>query len=217
MRLVLDNVYMLGRPQGKALDEDTPPRPCSRKGEIRARVAERMWAAHRRGDVRATSGRASDFYGPGGTLTHLGDQFWRPVIAGKRGRVLVNPDAIHTYHYIPDVAAGLAALGTAGDDAYGRAWMLPCAPAETMRAPVARFSRELGREIELMTIPRTILKVLALVVPFLREIDEMLYQWDEPFQIDDRRFRARFGQGPEDVKRAAADTVAWAKVHYGSR
>jgi len=55
--------------------------------------------------------------------------------------------------------------------------MLPCAPAETMRALVARFSRELGREIKLMTMPRTVLKIVALVVPFLREIDEMLYQW----------------------------------------
>jgi hypothetical protein len=26
-------------------------------------------------------------------------------------------------------------------------------------------------------------------VPFFREIDEMLYQWEEPFQINDRRFR----------------------------
>jgi nucleoside-diphosphate-sugar epimerase len=212
--VVLDNVYMLGRPQGKPLDEDTPPRPSSREGEIRARVAERMWEAHRRGEVRATSGRASDFYGPGGTLTHRGDQFWRPVIAGKRGRVLVDPDAIHTYHYIPDVAAALATLGTAGDEAYGRSWMLPCAPAETMRALVARFSRELGREIRLMTMPRAVLKTLALVVPFLREIDETFYQWEEPFVINDQRFRERFGQEPEDVKRAAADTVAWAKVHY---
>ncbi len=95
--------------------------------------------------------------------------------------------------------------------------MLPCAPAETMQALVARFSQELGREIGLITVPRTVLKILALVVPFLREIDEMLYQWEEPFQISDRRFRARFAQGPEDVKRAAADTVAWAKVHYRSR
>src|SRR5262245_11169648 len=196
--VVLDNVYMLGRTQGKPLDEDTPPRPCSRKGEIRARVAERMWEAHRRGEVRATTGRASDFYGPGGTLTHLGDQFWRPVIAGKRGRVTVDPDAIHTYHYIPDGAAGLATLGLAGEDAYGRSWMLPCMPADSMRALVARFSRELGREIGLMTIPRTVVKMLAVVVPFLREIDEMLYQWQEPFVIDDRRFRGRFGQAPED-------------------
>jgi nucleoside-diphosphate-sugar epimerase len=212
--VVLDNVYMLGRPQGKPLDEDTPPRPCSRKGEVRARVAERMWAAHRRGDVRATTGRASDFYGPGGTLTHLGDQFWRPVIAGKRGRVVVNPDAIHTYHYIPDVAAGLATLGLAGDDAYGSPWMLPCARAESLRALVERFSKALGREIKLMATPRALLKVLALAVPFLREIDEMLYQWEEPFVINDRRFRERFGQMPEGVERAAADTVKWAKAHY---
>jgi nucleoside-diphosphate-sugar epimerase len=212
--VVLDNVYMLGRPEGKPLDEDTPLRPCSRKGEVRARVSERMWEAHRRGDVRVTTGRASDFYGPGGTLTHLGDQFWRPVIAGKRGRVLVDPDAIHTYHYIPDVAAGLAALGLAGDDAYGWPWMLPCAPAESLRALVARFSRALGREIRLTAMPRTIVKILALVVPFVHEIDEMLYQWQEPFVINDRRFRERFGQVPEDVERAAADTVRWAKTHY---
>lgn len=212
--VVLDNVYMLGRPQGKPLDEDTPLRPCSRKGEVRARVSERMWEAHRRGDVRVTTGRASDFYGPGGTLTHLGDQFWRPVIAGKRGRVLVDPDAIHTYHYIPDVAAGLVTLGSAGDDAYGRPWMLPCAPAESLRALVTRFSRALAREIRLMAVPRTVVKILALVVPFLREIDEMLYQWEEPFLINDRRFRERFGQIPEDVDRAAVDTVRWAKAHY---
>lgn len=215
--VVLDNVYMLGRPEGRPLDEDTPMRPCSRKGEIRAQAAERMWEAHRRGDVRATTGRASDFYGPGGTLTHLGDQFWRPAIAGNRARVLVNPDAIHTYHYIPDVATGLATLGMASDDVYGRPWMLPCAPAQTLRALVARFSRELGRQIELITVPRTVVRMLALVVPFLREIDEMLYQWDEPFVINDSHFRTRFGQQPQDVERAAADTVAWAKTHYASR
>jgi len=215
--VVLDNVYMLGRPQGKALNEDTPPRPCSRKGEIRARAAERMWDAHRRGELRATTGRASDFYGPGGTLTHVGDQFWRPVIAGKPGNILIDPDAVHTYHYIPDVAAGLAALGTAGDDVYGRPWMLPCVPAETLRALVARFSVALGRPIRLRRLPRFATKVLGLFVPFLREIDEMMYQWDEPFVIDDSRFRQRFGLLPEDPGKAAAETVAWAKAHYRAR
>ena len=81
--VVLDNVYMLGRPGGRPFDEDTPPNPCSRKGEIRARAAERLFEAHRRGDVLATAGRASDFYGPGGTQTHLGDQFWPRALAGK--------------------------------------------------------------------------------------------------------------------------------------
>src|SRR5207253_2590069 len=81
--VVLDNLYMLGHPRGRALNEDTPMDPCSRKGEIRARAAARLFEAHRRGDVIATSGRASDFYGPGGTLTGLGDFFWPRVLAGK--------------------------------------------------------------------------------------------------------------------------------------
>jgi len=213
--VVLESVYMLGRPGGRPMNEDTPMNPCSRKGEIRAREAERLFEAHRRGEVRATAGRASDFYGPGATLSHLGDQFWKPVIAGRRGRVVVNPDAIHTYHYVPDVAAGLAMLGTAGDNAYGKPWMLPCAPAESMRALVARFSHCLGRDIGITVMPRWAIKMLGLAVPMIREINEMMYQWDEPFVIDDQRFRAAFNTHPIERQRAAAETVGWAKSYYG--
>jgi nucleoside-diphosphate-sugar epimerase len=214
--VVLESVYMLGRTGGRPMNEDTPVNPCSRKGEIRAREAERLFEAHRRGEVRATAARASDYYGPGATLSHVGDQFWKPVIAGGRGRVLVNPETIHTYHYVPDVAAGLATLGTAGDDAYGKPWMLPCQPAESLRALVARLSPYLGRDIGLTVMPRWALRGLGLMVPMIREINEMLYQWDEPFVIDDRRFRAAFSAEPTAVERAAADTVEWAKEHYAS-
>jgi nucleoside-diphosphate-sugar epimerase len=213
--VVLESVYMLGRTGGRPMNEDTPMNPCSRKGEIRAREAERLFEAHRRGEVRATAGRASDFYGPGATLSHLGDQFWKPAIAGGRGRVLVDPDAIHTYHYVRDVAAGLATLGTAADDAYGKPWMLPWAPAESMRALVARLSHYFGRDIGLTVMPRWAMKTIGLVVPMIGEINEMIYQWDEPFVIDDRRFRATFNAEPTEPGRAAADTVTWAKSHYG--
>jgi len=214
--VVLDNVYMLGRPGGKPLDEQTPLNPRSRKGEIRARAAERLFEAHRRGDVLATAGWASDYYGPGGTLTHLGDQFWRPALAGKKVWALVDPDAIHTYHYIPDVAAGLMTLGCADADVYGRPWMLPCAPADTMRELATRFSRMLRREIRLAGVPRWMVKAIGIVVPLVREVDEMLYQWNEPFVISDRRFRERFRQEPTDVDDAAAATVAWAQQHYAT-
>ena len=212
--VVLDNVYMLGRPRGRPLDEDRPSNPCSRKGEIRARAAERLFEAHRRGDVLATAGRASDYYGPRGTLTHLGDRFWRRALARKTAWVLVNPDAVHTYHYIPDVAAGLMALGCAEADVYGRPWMLPCAPAGTMRELVVRVSRKLGREIKLAGVPTWMVKAVGIFVPLVREVGEMLYQWDEPFVISDRRFRERFRQQPTDVDEAATATAAWAQQHY---
>jgi nucleoside-diphosphate-sugar epimerase len=214
--VVLDNLYMLGRPSDGRMDEGTPPAPRSRKGEIRARAAERLFEAHRRGDVRATSGRASDYYGPGGTLTQLGDPFWPGVLAGKAGRVFVDPDALHTYHYIPDVAAGLVTLGTAPDDVCGGPWMLPCAPAGTLRQIVQRLSTHLGRTIPIRTVPRWLLSAAGLVVPILRELGEMAYQWDGPFVVDDSRFRARFGAAATDVEEAARATAAWARQHYAA-
>jgi nucleoside-diphosphate-sugar epimerase len=214
-RLVaLDNVYMLGKPNGKPLTDDTPMNPCSRKGEIRARAAQMLFDAHRRGDVRAAEGRASDFYGPGGKLTLLGDYFWPRVFKGRGGQVIVDPDMAHTYHYIPDVAAGLATLGAAPDDAFGKPWMLPCRPAETLRDLVRRLERPFGRAISFQVVPRWMQLVMSVVIPPLRETREMGYQWDEPFVIDDSPFRERFGAVPEDADRAAAATVAWARTQY---
>jgi len=214
-RLVaLDNVYMLGKPDGKPLTDDTPMNPCSRKGEIRARAAQTLFDAHRRGDVRATEGLASDFYGPGGRLTLLGDYFWPRVFKGRSGQVLMNPDIRHTYHYIPDVAVGLATLGGAPDDAFGKPWMLPCRPAETFRALVQRLERPLGTPIRLAVVPGWVQRAMSVFMPVLREIREMQYQWEEPFVIDDFRFRERFGAVPEDADRAAAATAAWARAEY---
>jgi nucleoside-diphosphate-sugar epimerase len=213
--VVLDNVYMLGPPRGRTLNEDTPLNPSSRKGEIRARAAERLFEAHRHGEVVATSGRASDFYGPGGTLTALGDFFWPRALSGRTAYSPFPLDAAHTYHYIPDVATGLATLGCADASAYGRPWMLPGAPAGTLRELVTRLAGKLGCAIKVAEVPRWVLKTMAVVVPLMHELDEMLYQWNEPFVIDDSRFRARFQVLPTDVNQAAVETVDWAKRHYG--
>jgi nucleoside-diphosphate-sugar epimerase len=212
--VVLDNLYMLGRTGGRPMTGETPMNPCSHKGEIRARAAETLFDAHAHERVRAVTGRASDYYGPGGTLTNFGDQFWKPALAGRTARMAVNLDLPHTYHYIPDVAAGLAALGLGPDAVTGRAWMLPCTPAETTRRVIDRFARVLGREIRAATLPRPILKALGLAIPFLREVNEMLYQWAEPFVVDDGPMRVELGVTPTDPDAAARATVQWARDRF---
>lgn len=216
--VVLDNLYMLGRTGGKPMNEDTPANPCSKKGAIRAKVAERLFEAQRSGEVRAVCGRASDFYGPRGGLTMFGEYFWKPVCAGKAGMSLGNADTPHTYHYIPDVAAGLATLGCATEEQLGgRAlWMLPCQPAVTTREMVRRFEPALGHVIPLNVMPRWIMNLLGLFVPMVREIKEMAYQWDEPFIVDDSRFRQAFAVQPTEIEEAARNTVAWAKDRYAA-
>ncbi len=213
--VVLDNLYMYGRPDAP-IDEDTPFAPRSRKGEIRARNSDALFAAHERGDARVVVGRASDFYGPGGVGTHFADRFWKPALAGKTARTLLDPDAPHSYNYIPDVATGLATLGLAPDDALGRVWMLPVTPATSARELAQHFSTPLGREIRMAKTPRAMVKLLGLFMPIVKEIGEMLHQWDGPFIVNDRRFRERFGVEPTPMADAARLTVAWARQAYAA-
>ena len=215
--VVLDNFYMLGKAGGAPITESTPDAPVSRMGEIRAAASAQLFEAHRRGDVRATSGRASDFYGPGGVGTHFGGMFWKRVLAGQSGQVLVNPDQPHSYHYTEDVAAGLAALGTGPDEATGQWWALPVAPAVTTRAMIGAFADALGRDIKVEQMPGWLLGAVSLFVPLLRELKEMGYQWEQPFVVDDSAFRARFGVQPTPLTAGARAMVEWAKGEYGPR
>jgi hypothetical protein len=137
------------------------------------------------------------------------------VLSGKTAYSPFRLDAVHTYHYIPDVAAGLAALGCAEADVYGLPWMFPCAPAGTLRELVVRLETKLERDIRVGQVPRWVVKTVAVFIPLFRELAEMLYQWDEPFVIDDRRFRERFHMAPTAVDQAAIDTLEWVKRHYG--
>jgi nucleoside-diphosphate-sugar epimerase len=213
--VVLDNLYMLGRPAGP-INEDSPACPVSRKGEIRAQVADLLLGMHRSGAARVVMGRASDFYGPAGTQSNFGDFFWPRVLAGKSAQLLMNPDTAHTYHFTHDVAAGLAALGAAADDDYGQWWMLPCAPADTTRDMVRRLSVALGRDIAVERVPGLVLAAMGLFVPVVREVREMLYSWEVPWVCDDRRFRERFGVAPTPLAEGVNLTTSWARAHYSS-
>lgn len=213
--VVMENLYMVGIGDGGAINEDTPLNPRSRKGEVRAEMTERLFSAHRRGDVQAVSGRASDYFGPRGTETYFADRFWKPALRGRPAEFVPNPDTPHTYHFIPDVAEGLAQLGAAPEEAFGGPWMLPCNPADTTRAFVGRLAAALGESITIKGMPKVVFKALSLVMPIVGEVEEMLHQWEVPFKVDDSRFRSRFGWGATDPAVAAAATVDWARATYG--
>jgi nucleoside-diphosphate-sugar epimerase len=212
--VLLDNLYALGKPGGKPLSDATPPAPCSRKGRIRARLHLELENSVRRGEVRAVTGRASDFYGPGGVWTQFADRFWKPALAGRRVAMLPNLDQPHTYHFIPDVAAGLAALGQ--DPAAEGTYMLPCRPAVTTRQLVARIAAVLGRPITVVRISPLRVALLAIGMPILHEMKEMAYQWEEPFVVDDAKFRSRYGDLSTPDEAAAKATIEWAVATYGT-
>jgi nucleoside-diphosphate-sugar epimerase len=193
-RLVaLDCLYMYGMPEAVPFDEDTPMRPCSRKGEMRAMLVEEMFEAHRRGEVEITTGRASDYFGPGTPLSMiLYPRALARLRVGKPVELFGDPDQRHAYSFTPDVARGLAVLGTR-PEAVGRAFHLPAAWTGTTRELIARFGAAVGQPGGVRVVPSWALAGLGLFSNEMRAIREMVYQWQRPYVIDDRRFRATFG------------------------
>jgi len=211
----LDNLYMYGAPDAP-MTEETAAAPQSRKGELRARLAEETLAASRRGDLRVAVARASDFYGPGFVrATIFGDRFFQRVLSGRPAQVLGDADMPHSYSYGPDVARAMIRLGEAGDDVLGQVWHLPVRPAEGTRAMMERFAAALGVAVHLQRVPDWLLRAMGIFQPVLREVAEMTYQWKKPFVLDDAKWRRRFGDEPTPVEQGVAFTARWALEAFG--
>jgi len=205
--VALDCLYMYGRPTGP-MHEGSPLAPVSKKGELRVELAALRLEAHARGDVPVTIGRASDFFGPDLPLSAWGDRFYDRVLAGRAAETVGDPNMPHAYTYAPDVARSLVTLGEDAR-ALGHVWHLPTNRAESTSALAARLGRALGVDARVRGVPRWMVRAVGLVSPFMRELAEMTYQWEVPFELDDTRFRTTFGYGATPVETQVADTAAW--------
>ncbi|WP_405015850.1 hypothetical protein OHV05_01140 [Kitasatospora sp. NBC_00070] len=132
-----------------------------------------------------------------------------PLLAGKPVRVLGDPDAPHSFSYLPDIARTLVRLGTE-ERAWGRAWHVPTAPALPVRELLQRMSRLAGLPpAKVGGLPWWPLRLAGLANPTLAELREVRYQFDRPFEIDSRAWTAAFGEEATPVDEALAATLAW--------
>ena len=204
----LENVYGYGPTGGKPMTEDLPLHAATVKGQTRAAMTQQLLAASEAGRVRMAIGRASDFFGPGVTESTLGERFFAKAVSGKRADFIGNPDLLHTYSYVPDIAAGLATLGTDAR-AVGQVWHLPGPDTDTTRAILDLVAAEVGQRVEIRTVPKLVVRALGVVSPMMRALAEMSYEFDEPFILDTTKFRTTFGSTATPLATAVAETVAW--------
>jgi nucleoside-diphosphate-sugar epimerase len=206
--VVLDSIFMYGRPRDGVLTEDHPHAPCSRKGELRALLARELFEAHARGDVRATAGYAGDFYGPTASdqAPLLGSRFLTSLRRGLPVITFGDPDAPHACSYLPDVAEALAILGE-NDAALGRPFHLPTSWNGSMRGLMTRFADLAGRPLRLVRAPTAALRATGLFDSTVREAIEMLYLWDVPCRLDDRRFVETFGRRATPIDVSVRETL----------
>jgi nucleoside-diphosphate-sugar epimerase len=212
----LENLYGYGPTGGKPLTEDLPLAAATVKGRTRAAMTGELLAAAAAGRIRVAIGRASDFFGPGVTQgSVLGERVFGHALAGRRADFIGHPDLPHTYSYVPDIAAGLATLGTDARAA-GQVWHLPGPPTVTTRALLDLVAAEVGHPVGVRSVPKLALRALGLVNPMMRELAEMSYEFDEPFVLDTSKYQATFGPAGAPLADALATTIAWYRSRTAS-
>ncbi len=202
-----DNLYAYGPVDGP-LREDLPYKPVSPNTRVRAEVATTLMNAHAAGKVRATIGRASDFYGPHARQSKAGDGIFARAIAGQPAQVIGNPDLLHTLTFIDDFAATLVTLSQQ-DRALGEVWHVPNAETVTTRRFVEMVFDQLQQPPRLQRVPVILINLLALAVPPMRAVRETMYQSERPWVVDHSKYERAFGAKPTPHETAIENTLAW--------
>ena len=203
-----DNLYMYGEVDGP-IHEDLPYKATTRKGKVRAQMAQDALDAHRAGVVRVAIGRGSDFFGPYGQGSAMGDRVFPPALIGKKASLIGNLDMPHTYTYLPDFGAALAVLGER-DEALGQAWHIPNdRPEITQRDFMTLVFKENGLPPQMSGMGRAMMRLGGLFIPVAREGVEMMYEFEKPFVVDSGKFERAFGVKATPLAESIRATVAW--------
>ena len=205
----LDNVYMYGRVE-RPMVEETPYNPCSRKGEVRARIARQLQDTMKSGAVRACIARAADFYGPYADRTAVPHVLVLDrLMAGKGAQWLVDASIPHSLAFTLDSARGMALLGER-PEALGQVWHLPASdPPIDGKTFVGLAAKELGVPPRLSVLQPWMIRLAGLFNADISETVEMLYQYEREYRFDSSKITRVFGITPTPYPEGIRQTIAW--------
>ncbi|MGF6899681.1 NAD-dependent epimerase/dehydratase family protein [Paraburkholderia sp. GAS348] len=185
--ILIGTVYPYGRARGNPISENHPREPHTFKGKMRLAQEKLVLAAHGQasGSTRLSTLvlRLPDFYGPGIERSLLNGVF-EGAAHGKRAQVIGPVDVPHEFIYLPDIGPVVEKL-TRTPDAYGRWWHLAGTGTITQREVARQAYALAGRGPKLMVAGKTLLRMLGLFNPLMRELVEMNYLMTEPVVLDD--------------------------------
>jgi nucleoside-diphosphate-sugar epimerase len=187
-----DNVYMYDPKSIPHMTEDAPLNPTSKKGMVRKEIAEMLMNEVRAGKLKGLIARSADFYGPKNEKSFLIEVVYKNYLKKKKANWFMDHSVKHSFTYTPDAAKATALLGNT-DDAYNQVWHLPTDPnALTGKQMIELFAKEMKVEPKFSVMPMYMLKFAGIFIPLLREMPEMMYQYDRTYIFDSSKFDKRF-------------------------
>lgn len=216
-----DNLYAYAAPVTGPLTEQSEEAPPSKKGQLRKDMLDLMRTAQHEHGLQWATVQGSQYFGPGaGSQSVFGAWFIDPVLQNKPVRFVGNPTLRHAWAYAPDFGRALALLAlTDRQELLDRPWILPHATD----LPALDLAKELFNELEqqnflpaeaprkAVAVPALVLKVLGWFNPVVKAREEMLYQFNMPFQASGAQFTSATGLAATPLNTALEQTVAFWK------
>ena len=204
--IFFDNVYMYGRVSGR-MTEETPFNPCSKKGEIRAQIANTLLKEVKAGKINAMIARSADFYGPAARTSVANILIFDKFAKSATASWLVNDSVPHSYTFTPDAAKSLALLADT-ESAWNQTWHVPTASnPPTGREFIQMVAKEFGVAPKYRVLSRPLIKVGGWFDSDIRESYEMLYQSDSEYLFDSTKFSKAFSFEPTSYVKGIGSTA----------
>ena len=168
--IFFDNVYMYGKVNGP-MKEETPFKPESKKGEVRATIATMLLNEMKAGNIKALIARAADFYGPGaGAKSVVGVLAFDKLVKNKTPQLFITGKTLHSYTFTTDAAEALYILSQ-HEEAFGQTWHLPtAAPALTGNDFINMIADATNMPHKIQAIPKFIISIGALFNRLMNEL-----------------------------------------------
>lgn len=207
-RLVFfDNVYLYDINTISYMTEESPINPPSKKGVIRKQIAQMIMDEVKAGKLMALIARSADFYGPGNEKSFVIEMVYKNFLKGSRANWFINPDKKHSFTYTPDAAKATALLGNT-DDAYNTVWHLPTDKNMlTGREFIKLFAQEMNVANKVFVMPAWLIRILGIFIPIMKEMPEMMYQYDRDYFFDSSKFEKKFKFKPTSYQEGVKLTV----------
>lgn len=203
-----DNVYLYGKVNGW-MTEETPVKPSSKKGEVRAKIADMLMTEVAKDGLKAMILRAADFYGPDAPLSMVTVTVFDNLSKGKSAQWLIDDKVKHSFTFTPDAGKATALLGNT-DSAYNQVWHLPAdRDVLTGEEFIRMASEEFNTKPKYMVIKKWMVGLLGIFNKALRENMEMLYQNDSDYLFDSSKFDKTFKFNTVKYREGIRRTADW--------
>ncbi|BCW37826.1 NAD-dependent epimerase [Arthrobacter sp. StoSoilA2] len=199
-----ESLYSYSEPDS-VMTEAGPREASGGKRGVRTQLL-RARTAHKANTVSVVAG---DFFGPRVRMAHAGERMVPLVTEGKSVLVIGSARQPHSFTYVPDLAASMIAAAR-NPRLWNTVLHAPTGPALTQGELAAAFAEAAGVSVpKVSAIPGWVLRTAGLFSTDMRELAEMLYQFERPFVMDSSQSQRLLGLEPTPLPEAAAATVAW--------